>query len=419
MASFQPRHPPAQAGAAAALMSVIVALAGCGGNGDSSSADAGASPPPASSPPASSPSTGSTTVRVAAESFLATLGDTQKTVASSSSSSSTVLFELTRENAIQWTNLPGNRHGLRLNGTTLSDAQLTAADALLTSALGTAGKTEADEIRAADDVLTASGASGYGSGLYSVALLGTPSSSSPWMLQLIGHHLAYNITYNGSYVSGTPAFLGVEPPNWVVTSTGSIVVNGTASTAGTQHAPLESQRSALQALAQALQADTTYASAAKLSGTYNDVVAGASGNTDANFGSLAYPTSDRGLLYPSLDSSTQGLVRTAIESYVNTMADDIATELLSVYESDTALASTYVGYAPGQGGTADFAAYPNSASTPLDAQRSYIRIDGPRVWIEFVVQSGVVFRDYVHYHSIWRDKVADYGGQFGSGDTTN
>ena len=103
----------------------------------------------------------------------------------------------------------------------------------------------------------------------------------------------------------------------------------------------------------------------------------------------------------------------------HTFLDNIPATFLGVPESDTALASTYVGYAPGQGGTADFAAYPNSASTPLDAQRSYIRIDGPRVWIEFVVQSGVVFRDYVHYHSIWRDKVADYGGQFGSGDTTN
>lgn len=407
-------------GCALTLITLAATLAACGSSNDDASTSAGTptatTPSPTPSPAVSTGSSSAATT--AAEAFLATLDATQKTVASSSSSASTVLFELTRENAIQWTNLPGNRHGLRLNSSALSTEQLAAADTLIANALSSAGKTEADEIRAADDVLAGS-AGGYGSGLYSVALLGTPSSSTPWMLQLIGHHLAYNITYNGSHVSGTPAFLGVEPPNWVVTSTGSVVVNGTAASAGTQHAPLESQRAALDALAQSLQADTSYASAARLSGTYNDVVAGASGNTDGNFGSLAYPSTDRGLLYTNLDSATQGLVRTAIESYVNTMTSDIASELLSAYESDTALASTWVGYSPGQGGSADFSAYPNAATTPLNAERSYIRIDGPRVWIEFVVQAGVVYRNNIHYHSIWRDKVADYGGQFGSGGATN
>ena len=359
--------------------------------------------------------TSTAAVVTAANAFLATLGTNQATEAGTTSSTATVRFPLTLANAIQWTNLPGNRHGLRLNTSTLTTAQLTAAENLMATALSGAGKTEADEIRRADDVLARS-QSGYGSSLYSIAILGAPSTTTPWMLQIVGHHLAYNITYNGTYASGSPAFLGVEPPNWVVSATGTVSVNGsvTASSTGTQHAPLETQRVAAYNLAQGLQANSTYASGALLSGTYNDIVAGASGDTDANFGRLAYPTSGRGLLYTSLDATTQGQVRALIEAYVRTMPADLADTLLANYESTAALNATYVGYAKGAGGSADFGPFPSGTTS----QRSYIRVDGPRVWIEFLVQSGVIFNSQVHYHSIWRDKVADYGGQFGAGSTS-
>ena len=350
----------------------------------------------------------------AANAFLATLGNTQTSEAGTTSSTATVRFPFTLADAIQWTNLPGNRHGLRLNTTTLSAAQLTAAENLMATALSGAGKTLSNEVRRADDVL-ATRQGGYGSGLYSIAILGAPSTTTPWMLQIVGHHLAYNITYNGTYASGSPAFLGVEPPNWVVSATGTVSVNGsvTASSTGTQHAPLETQRLAAYNLAQGLQGNSTYASGALLAGTYNDILAGASGDTDANFGRLAYPTTGRGLLYTSLDATAQGQVRALIEAYVRTMPSDLADTLLGAYESTAALNATYVGYAKGAGGTADFGPFPSG----LNSQRSYIRVDGPRVWIEFIVQSGIVYNSQVHYHSIWRDKVADYGGHFGAGST--
>jgi hypothetical protein len=64
--------------------------------------------------------------------------------------------------------------------------------------------------------------------------------------------------------------------------------------------------------------------------------------------------------------------------------------------SDTALASTYVAYA---------------GSGDVTTSGSYIRVDGPRVWIEFSVQRGVIFSSDIHFHTIWRDKVGDYGGK--------
>ncbi|MVW60666.1 DUF3500 domain-containing protein [Massilia sp. NEAU-DD11] len=388
----------------------------------------------------------------AANAFLATLSADQKTVATSTTAPTTVLFNYALENAIQWTNLPGDRHGLRLNSTALSAAQLAAANALVAQALSATGIAMMNELRAADDVLanaqtsgTGTGpgapptgtdpaaggmpptgadmgtpptggaggmAGGYGSEQYSIAFIGTPSKTSPWMLQLAGHHLAYNITYNTGKASATPNFLGVEPPNWTVDANGAVTVTAAAASPGTRHAPMEAQRKAVYDLAEAIQSDSASAAAAKLSGTFTDVIMGASGNTDANFKTLSYPTSGRGLQYGAMNAAQQAYVRAAIAAWVDNQAADVASELRAAYLSDDALTDTWVAYGVGQGGSADFAAYPNTAATPLAAQHSYIRIDGPRVWIEFVVQQGVLYGTNIHYHSLWRDKTADYGGSF-------
>jgi hypothetical protein len=428
--------------------------------------------------------TNTANVVAAANAFLATLSADQKTVATDATSSTTVLFDYSLANAIQWTNLPGNRHGLRLNTTTLSTAQLAAANAVISKALSATGITLLGELRAADEVLATAQATGtgtgmgggtgtpptgsvptggtgtfptggtgtpptgsvptggtgtfptggtggiggtagtgggmaalsYGTSLYSIAFVGTPSTTSPWILQVAGHHLAYNITYNGSKVSATPTFVGVEPPDWTVAADGTVTVTNDASTAraaGIAHAPMEKQRAAVYNLAEALYADGTSAAAAKLAGTFTDVIMGASGDSDGNYKSLAYPTTGRGLQYASMNDAQKAYTRAAIEAWVNTQAADVAATLLGEYLSDDALASTYVGYGVGQNGTrADFSSYPNAQAAPLDAQRSYIRIDGPRVWIEFVVQQGIVYGSNVHYHTVWRDKTADYGGSF-------
>lgn len=72
--------------------------------------------------------------------------------------------------------------------------------------------------------------------------------------------------------------------------------------------------------------------------------------------------------------------------------------VLAEYESETALAETYVAY---------------SGATDLTTKNSYFRIDGPRVWIEYTIQGGIIYQDRVHYHTIWRDKASDYGAEFG------
>jgi hypothetical protein len=230
----------------------------------------------------------------------------------------------------------------------------------------------------------------YGQGLYYFSIHGTPSTSAAWMLQIAGHHLAYNFMYGGKCTSATPLFDGSEPMDWTDAS-------------GTVHSPLESQRSSMVALL----ASVGSMSSAKLSGTFGDLVNGPAGGGPGGGGggdtkypaSLSYPTgtTGRGVAVSTLSADQKALVKTAMEAWVKNVADPVANALLEVYESDDALDQTYVGY---------------SGSADLKAQASYVRIDGPRVWIEASVQGGIVYRNIVHFHTIWRDKASDYGAEF-------
>lgn len=50
-----------------------------------------------------------------------------------------------------------------------------------------------------------------------------------------------------------------------------------------------------------------------------------------------------------------------------------------------------------------------SGTTTMTAINDYVRIDGPSVWIEYSCQHGIVLSGN-HPHSVWRDKIKDYGG---------
>ena len=376
--------------------------------------------------------------------------------------------------AKQWTNLPGGtRNGPTIGGgpaalnTDLSDtvpsgqtiSPRAAAIALAQAALSDFGYNTMNEIRNADDVIRATdNTQSWNYGNYHIAILGTPSTTAAWMLQISGHHLTYNITYNGPYVSATPMFIGTEPPDYysigtdLTTTEESVVVgtvngvttyfvshpyNSSSSTtsttvdpgvaSGTHRAPLETQRAAVSAIADSLQADSANASAGLLSGTFSDVVMGVTNSGDGNFPFIntnpTYPTgtTGRGVLYSSLSAAEQAEVLTMIEAWVTTQASDVSSSLLADYESPAALAQTYVGYQVGAGSAdggatrCNFDALINQEKTPINSQHSYLRVDGPRVWIEMVVQAAVAFRNenFVHYHSLWRDKLADYGNEFG------
>jgi hypothetical protein len=325
------------------------------------------------------------TVAQAIAEFTKTLSDAQR---------ATLERPLTHENAIGWSNLPIGvvpRKGLRLGD--LDEQQTAAAKRVFAAAFSACGNRLLDEVRLADDYLVAfdKRSMGWDGRNYYLSVLGSPGANTPWMLQVGGHHLSYNLTFNGRQPGATPLFFGTEPIRFTIGES--------------EHEPLTVQSTAMSNLAQAVSGYPE----AKLSGTFTDVVKGVQvefvpnqrprGGIDTGF-PHQYPTGerDRGVPYSRLDAEQRRHVLAAIESYASLPDAAISKPLLDAYESPDALARTYVGY---------------SGATDLSAKGSYVRIDGPRIWMEFVVQPAVAKPEELHYHALWRDKQADYGGEVG------
>lgn len=312
----------------------------------------------------------------AANAFIATLSTAQQ---------ATLLQAFNATTVTKWSNLPvnaTNRIGLRLDA--LTAAQQTAALAVVRAATGTAandGFDEIQQIRAADDNLAANGGgSAYGSGVYLIAFLGTPSTTGTWMLQFGGHHLATNITFgNGNVTGATPKFEGVEPLTFTT-------ANSNVFPTGTTLAPLSNEASSMLAMLNGLTA--AQKTTAFLSQTFNDVVLGPNGNGQ-------FPATKVGLPVSSLTAAQQALVVEAMRPWVQDSDDATAASLLATYTKE--LAGTYVAYA---------------GTGTLTSTSDYVRIDGPTVWIEFACQGGIVYRSQIHYHTVWRDHARDYGGNF-------
>jgi Protein of unknown function (DUF3500)/Putative Ig domain len=333
-------------------------------------------------------------VVTAANAFLATLSTSQRAAIDSTANvagatASSVQYNFTLTNAEIWSNLPTTmvtRNGLRF--AELSTTQLAAALAVADAAVSSTGTTLMEQIRLADqyisgEVTNSKGTTNsmWGYKKYYIAFVGTPSTTSAWQLQIGGHHLAYNITYNGTYMSCTPMFAASEPNSWTYS--------------GVTHYPLGTMRDLILTLR------PTLSTSALLSGTYSDVVMGPNGTgSHDTVQPKSYPTSGRGLLYSSLSTTQQGYVRSYITAWVNHHAGPRAAEMLAIYLSSQALAETYVGYA--------------GSSTNMSTSGSYFRIDGPRVWIEYIVQGGVWDSSGVHDHAVFCDKLADYGAAYGS-----
>lgn len=288
------------------------------------------------------------------------------------------------DTARRWSTQPSTklaRNGLAL--ATLDAVQLAAARALVTVALGETGSALFFGMQAAGDQLAAGGAGSAVSSDDHLALLGAPSSTGFWMLQLSRRQLAWNLAYNGRYDGPTPLFLDIEPA-------------GAFTLGDVSYDPVLVQRSSMADLGAALVAYP----AAKLAGSYPDLLFGANDadGIDASCPRAYESVTSHGALYSSLSVADQATVQSAIRSYVQTQARAGASTLVGAYLSSEALAQTTVAYA-GTGSLAD--------------QGTYLRIEGPRLWIEWSVQRGGASSGALRYQTIWRDKFADYGGKCG------
>ena len=322
------------------------------------------------------------TLVCAANDFLETLSESEQ---------STVLLDWSDSEAkTTWSNLPNaSRNGLMFGD--LDADSLSAAMVVAKAALSDQGYVDFVGVLAADDYLgNLQGSGGGGNGLqyssdnYYIAFIGEPSTSGNWMLQIGGHHLAYNITYLYGEGYPVPNHIAAEP-------------KASFELSSSTYAPLADEGDAMVAMFDAL--SSAELAAAYLNGeTYSDVLMGPD-NGSAQL-PTDYPTgTDRaGVLVYELSDSQQTLVKAAISQWVGDYAGDVAEPLIEAYTSEEALADTYIAWAGSQ-----------SAGVDVDVANTYMRIDGPRLWIEVACQNGVVISGQTHYHTMYRDKTMDYG----------
>jgi hypothetical protein len=301
-----------------------------------------------------------------ARAFLASLSPAQR---------SAVIVPYSFSSASRWSNLPEYamwRGRVGLSTSTLTEAQWQSLNDLLAAATGSRGYEEIQQILNSDDFVSQFGKrrEGYGRGHYHIAFLGEPDSAGRWQLQFGGHHIAVNHTYMGEELIGaTPAFRGAEPMVFDFN--------------GVPNRPMAEKHAAFVSLISSL--DAGQAKAARFRRSPGDLVAGPGDD-------WAFPDKPYGIPAARLSAEQRDRLRVIIELYVQSVDDANAARIMATYERE--LDRTHFGF---------------SGTGKLDRAGDYVRIDGPSVWIEMVMDEPFSF-SAPHPHSVWRDKVTDYGG---------
>ena len=299
-------------------------------------------------------------VLLSSQKFIASLDAKQRSMA---------LVEYSRENAVKWTNLPCGlqcRVGILLG--TLSPSQLVLAKSVAKAALGSSPGSGYDQVLGImdADAFLGKNRKEYSSENYIIAFLGRPDKIGKWQLQIGGHHLAVNLTFDeGKVVSASPLFMGLEPP---------------------ENQTLKGNHDALVNLLKSM--DASQLSKAKLLNGYPDVLVGP--GKDGSF-----PSTKAGIKGADLSVDQRRLMLMAIQQWVHIADEKFANQLMKIYAAE--IKETYVAF---------------YGSKDLTNRMDYVRIDGPGIWIEFICQPGAVFPQGIHYHTIYRDHTRDYGGSF-------
>jgi hypothetical protein len=167
---------------------------------------------PPTSPITNNSAATTATIVAAANVFLATLSDAERSKAT---------FAFNSSQRTGWSNLPTGffqRNGLRFGD--LTQRQKDAALALVAAALSREGYQKVTNIMNGDQVLrnrgSGTGKLQFGLNEYYIALLGSPSTASPWMIQFGGHHLAINITIAGANQVMTPSLPAAQPGSYTL-----------------------------------------------------------------------------------------------------------------------------------------------------------------------------------------------------------
>lgn len=342
-------------------VAVTVALSACSTSPtdreDGVSVVPSSTPDPSSSSASADPDPAAAVV-AAADAFLDTLAPDQV---------DRVLHDADDPALRDWIYFPStsDRSGVALGD--LDDEQRAAALAVAAAVLSDEGYEQLRGVLAAEDELGRRNGeeSTVNAGRYFIAFFGTPAADERFTVQFTGHHLAVNTTYDGDRVSPTPAFTGVDPV--------AVELDGRRTR------PMQVKVDAVSALLTGL--DEGRLAAARI-GAIDDVRVGTGASED-------YPDPE-GTLVADLDDAERQLVVAVVRAWVGDTDERVAGPLVEQYLAQ--LDRTRIAW---------------SGSTDPDVSGSYLRLDGPRLWIEFS-NVGRFGNGDDHYHSVYRDREIDY-----------
>ncbi len=308
-----------------------------------------------------------------------------------------VTFGFTSSQRTGWSNLPSGifpRNGLRFGD--LTQQQRDAALHLVATALSRDGYRKVTDIMNGDEVLktTGGGQTGgrqggrgpggpgpggpgpggrgpggggvrFGRDEYYIALLGIPSTTTPWMIQFGGHHLAINVTVVGPANVMTPSLPAAQPAKYTLN--------------GQTIRPLGHENDKGFALINALNA--AQLKRAVLNYEVNDLVLGPGAD-----GKVIQP---EGIPASELDASQQAMLLDIVHEWVGILNDEAAGAKMAEIKAN--LPRTWFAW----------------SGATKNGGLAYYRIQGPTVVIEYAPQQG----DLDHIHTIYRDPTNDYGAK--------
>jgi hypothetical protein len=274
-----------------------------------------------------------------------------------------------------WSNYPVSdvpRPGLRLGS--LNADQRDAATHALQVLLSPKGYQKVLDIMGSDQALSDSGTPfASGTAAYTIGIFGSPSTTTRWMLEFGGHHLALNITIAGKQGVITPTLTGAQPA--LYTSNGKSV------------RVLAQENDKAFTLLNAL--DDAQRKQAILNCRVNDLVLGP--------GQAGVTIQPEGLKASALNERQQVILLDVISEWAGIINAAYAAPRMA--EIKAGLDDTYFAWSgptthePGKNGSA------------------YYRVQGPKLVIEFSPQ-GVGGDLTMHVHTMYRDPTNDYGIKF-------
>ena len=274
-----------------------------------------------------------------------------------------------------WSNYPVSdvpRPGLRLGS--LTAAQRDAAMHLLQVLLSPKGYQKVLDIMGSDQVLHESGQPfDSGVAVYTIAIFGTPSATTPWMLEFGGHHLGLNVVIAGEHGVNTPTLTGAQPA--VYTANGKTV------------RVLAGENDKAFALLNAL--DDNQRKQAILNYRVDDLVLGP--------GQAGITIQPEGLKASAMNEQQRAMLLDVISEWAGIVNDAYAAPRMA--EIKAGLNDSY------------FAWSGPTTHEPNKNGGSYYRIQGPKLLIEFSPQ-GVGGDTTMHVHTMYRDPTNDYGVRF-------